>query len=93
MQISCVEGLKGMLNNEQMQELGIEIIAGMKASAYDTTIEVGRELAYEETEAPPDASIKHQQYCKAMKKRLIEQALFIAKITLEKFKKLSGRKK
>ncbi len=64
------------MNEKQKLELGIEIISGMKASAYGVSIEEGREMAMEETDFP------------GILERLHEQAFFIVDITLKKLEQL-----
>ena len=78
------------LNDTNLLELGIEIVAAMKASCYSVSIEDGRIMALEETresdyEGLPDAKI----YATRERERLEKQALFVAKIALEKIESLS----
>lgn len=49
-------------NQQQKLELGIEIVAAMKASAYHTTIEDGRLMALEDTEMDRLAQLTPQEY-------------------------------
>ena len=83
---------------EDKLKLGIEIISGMKASAYDCSIEDGRIMALEGTEihnfelmtAEYFASLEEdrkahiRELAVANKKRLNEQAIFIADIAINK---------
>ena len=73
--------------------LGIEIVAAMKASDYDTDIETGRIMAIEDTEfnrvIKPKAITEEEKqkiinWCKLEKKRLYKQAFYVADITLKK---------
>ena len=85
------------MKKEQLLELGIEIVAAMKASCYNCDIEIGRDIALEETEIERMEGYKHwnsfdkntklryKDAAKREKKRLHKQALYVAKITLEKF--------
>jgi hypothetical protein len=78
------------LNDTNLLELGIEIVAAMKANCYSVSIEDGRIMALEETresdyEGLPDA----KTYATRERERLEKQALFVAKIALEKIESLS----
>lgn len=81
------------MTKEQRLELGIEIVAGMKASAYNVSIEEGRTMAIHETDpthfewykggTTPECK-QWELVAKREKHRLHEQALFIADIVLTK---------
>lgn len=75
-------------------KLGLEIVAGMKASAYKVSLEEGRLMALEFTEPKENASQVEIDFCKIEKEKLINQALFIADVTLKKInemmKKMEG---
>jgi len=89
--------------DDKILELGIEIIAAMKASCYDWNIETGRILALSETEinrmediTPEDLKnlsaaglARLKLVANFEKDRLHKQAKYVAKITLEKLKSLS----
>jgi len=87
---------------EDKLALGIEIVAAMKASAYNATIEDGRLMALDETEpehfecykngTTPECQI-WGKIAKQEKERLHEQALFVAEITLSKIIELTNKDK
>lgn len=87
------------MKKEQLLEFGIEIVSGIKASAYNETIEDGRINALLDTETDmledddfknhtPETQANITAYCEANKLRLHEQALFIADITLKKLESM-----
>lgn len=65
-------------------DLGLEIISGMKASAYSVSIEEGMDMALEDTIPFGDENGKQLEWIETEKKRLEEQAMFIANIALKK---------
>lgn len=86
------------MQKEQKLELGIEIIAGMKASAYNVSIEEGRLMALDETEPTHFISYKNgktpeckqwEMVAKRTKHRLQKQAIFIADLALAKLDKFN----
>lgn len=91
-----------MENNKKL-ELGIEIVAAMKASCYNCSIAEGRALAIEETEVdrmegitpeywknlPQEDQKRYTKIAAYEKERLHKQAMFVAEITLEKLKQMN----
>jgi len=90
------------MKEENKLKLGIEIIAGMKASAYNCSIEDGRTMALEGTEID-NFELMTPEYFETLKefdkkkmvkmatdnkKRLHEQAIFIADIALNKIQEI-----
>lgn len=75
--------LKLELTEEQLTKLGIEIIAGMKASAYEVPIELGRIMALEDTDTSIEfSSEEHRRFVSHNKLRLERQAQFIGKLAM-----------
>ncbi len=88
---------------QQKLELGIEIVSAMQASAYNTDIEEGRILALMDTELDRlgthtleefkllDADLQNRiiSFVESQRKRLHEQALFVADVVIEKIKSLN----
>lgn len=81
------------MEKSQKLEFGIEIISGIKSSAYGVSIEEGRTMALDETEAVHFESYKNgttpecrswELVAKRNKNRLEAQALFVAEIALNK---------
>ncbi len=76
------------LNDQQLLELGIEIVSAMKADTYGASIEDGRLMALEDT--APEYTLEYDpadppiRYIASMKTRLHEQAVFVAKATMKK---------
>lgn len=66
------------MNKEQRIEWGMEIIAGMKASAYGGSLEEGRLLVADDMDKP------------AIKTAVENQALFIADVALKKLSTIDG---
>ena len=62
---------------------GIEIVSAMKASAYGVSIEQGRSLALEGTEPDKNMSHQHKMFVENERRRLHEQAVFVAEIALK----------
>ena len=62
---------------------GIEIVSAMKASAYGVSIEQGRDLALEGTEPDENMSHQHEMFVENERRRLHEQAVFVAEIALQ----------
>lgn len=86
------------MDKSQKLELGIEIISGIKASAYGVSIEEGRTMALNETEAINFQSYKNgttpecrswELVAKRNKNKLESQALFVADIALNKIIEIS----
>jgi len=85
------------MNKKQKLELGIEIISGMKASAYNVTIQEGRVMALNETEPSHFLSYKNgttpeckswEMVAKREKHLLHKQAFYMADLVLAKLKKI-----
>lgn len=86
-------------------EFGIEIISAMKASAYNTDIDMGRHMALEDTELDRLGTHTFEEYEKenddfkkvirdfqmGQKKRLHEQAIFVADIAINKYNELFNK--
>lgn len=84
------------MTDVQKLEFGIEIVAAMKASAYNTDIESGRLMALEDTELDRlgthtldeynslenDLKSKIKDFQERQKKQLHKQALFVADVAL-----------
>ncbi len=91
------------MTDDQKIELGIEIISAMKASAYDCSIEIGRIYALEGTEVDKfelitteyfetlqeDEKNRLKEMAVTNKKRLHEQAIFIADIAINKLNQIN----
>jgi uncharacterized protein (DUF885 family) len=91
------------MTQDQKLELGIEIVAAMKASAYEMSIEDGRIMALQDTELDrlSDFTVKEfenleetfkrkvQKFQELEKERLHNQAFFVAEIALEKLAQLN----
>lgn len=85
------------MTESQKEQLGLEIVSGMKASAYGLSIEEGRELALSETEPNYFHGYKggleptcnaFELAAKRAKNRLEKQSLFIANIALDMIEKI-----
>lgn len=70
------------LTEKQKYELGLNIIAGMKANAYDVNFETGMAYALQETRDEEASSEKHLEWIKKNRKRLHSQALYIADVAI-----------
>lgn len=81
------------MEKSQKLELGIEIISGIKSSAYGVSIEEGRTMALDGTEAVHFKNYKNgttpecrswELVAKRNKNKLEARALFVAEIALNK---------
>lgn len=86
------------MEDKKLLELGIEIVSAMQANCYDVDIETGRDFALSETEVDRMEGVDEEMWndftaeqkerfskiCKQEKERLHKQALYVAKITLDK---------
>ena len=66
------------MNESEKIELGMEIIAAMKADVYQTSIEDGRDMVLEDMDIP------------YVKRSVHKQALFVANITFDKIKQITS---
>jgi hypothetical protein len=85
------------MTEDQKIEFGIEIISGMKASAYGVSLEEGRLMALEDTEidkcdySEGEVPIeKVKKYCDRNREILLIQAKFISEIALNKLKEIGN---
>lgn len=93
------------LSNVELLDFGIEIVAAMKASCYDFDIETGRILALQETEIDrmeevteiwdtldDESKKRYTDLAEQEKIRLHKQAIFAAKISLEKLNNILAQR-
>lgn len=86
------------LTQEQLLDLGIELVAALQANLYNTTLEEGRKYALDETEVDeeseeyqnPEIRDRYVGFVEFQRERLHQQALLLANTAVAKIQQLAA---